>query len=167
LLLILGAKDEPENSAHRTLAADSDDVAATTPSATVAGAPAVKLEEAPESWSDIWALQLPSSTKTAAAAKDVARSKLGLEDHVYEWAEVDIQTPDADVKNLVGDGKQHPGPRSWLACTAINGQKVLFWGGLGPKGNAEGDGWLLDIKEPGGETEGMLSKIKKWTGMDS
>lgn len=169
LLLILGAKEESANSAHRSVAAKDDDVTATNPSANAAGAPAVQLEEAPEAWSDIWALQLPSSTKTVAAAKDVARSKLGLDDHVYEWAEVDIQTPDADVKNMIpgSEGKQHPGPRSWLACTPINGQKVLFWGGLGPKGNAEGDGWLLDIKEPEGETDGILGKIKKWTGMDS
>lgn len=169
LLLILGAKDEAKNSAHRTASAQSDDITATAPSATEAGAPAVTQEEAPESWSDIWALQLPSSTNTAAAAKDVTRSKLGLADHVFEWAEVVIQTPDAEVKNMMPGtgGKQHPGPRSWLACTPINGQKVLFWGGLTPKGNAEGDGWLLDIQEPAGESNGIVSKIKKWTGMES
>lgn len=170
LLLILGAKEEMANSAYRTATAINDTMASSSSSATAPGTPAVPPEDVPESWSDIWALQLPSGTSTAASAKDVARSKLGLEDHVYEWAEVDILTPDAEAKNLVSgsEGKQHPGPRSWLACAPLDGQRVIFWGGLGPKGTAEGDGWILDIKQPEGEMDGgIIRKVKQWTGMES
>ena len=152
LLLILGEKDEPSNSAHSAPTPTADD---STPAD-------IDLAAVPEAWSDIWALQLPSATGTPAAAKDVARKGLGLPSHEAEWAEVVIATPNVDVGEAPMEGKQHPGPRSWLAASTMSAKRVVLWGGLDPKGQPQGDGWFLDIKLPDEDPDDRGIVARNW-----
>lgn len=99
--------------------------------------------ETPEYWSGLWALQLPLNGYTPANVKDVARDKLGLDSGETKWAEVEIVV--GEETGLM-EGKSHPGPRAFFACTAVAGNKVALWGGLNPRAEAQGDGWLIDIK---------------------
>jgi hypothetical protein len=157
LIFILGAKtEESEHSAYTTAAPRPDSVTEST---------STSLEAAPESWSDIWALQLPSPANTPAYAKDVARQKLGLNSHEAEWAEVEIVTPDKDVDLKTLEGKQHPGPRAYTAATVLAKNRILIWGGENPRGEAEGDGWFLDMRaaDDHQDEEGFVTK--NWNKM--
>lgn len=152
LILILGAKDESsEHSAHTTAPPKPDSVTESS---------SADADATPEAWSDIWALQLPSAANTPAHAKDIARQKLGLNSHEAEWAEVQILTPDKDVDLKLSEGKQHPGPRAYTAATLLAKNRILIWGGLDPKGEAEGDGWFLDMRaaDDHQDEEGFVTK---------
>lgn len=121
LLLMLGEKDEA-----------SEKQASTTQEA--------------EFWSGLWTLQLPSTEKTPAQAKDLARQKLPkMDSHEAEWAEVELTVQDMD-KMTEASGKSHPGPRGYFGCAPLSGKQVVLWGGLNPRGEREGDGWVVDLK---------------------
>jgi len=96
LLLMLGAKDGTES-----------------------------IEDAKEElqfWSGLWTLQLPSTEKTPASAKDVARKAIGAGSGEAEWAEVEIVPREELVST---QGKSHPGPRAYFASAAVDGKKVI------------------------------------------
>lgn len=98
-----------------------------------------------EYWSGIWVLQLPSSSRTLAQAKDVIRDKTGMDSHEAEWAEVELEV-NSNVDTKRTGGKSHPGPRAYFASAQLTAKQVIMWGGLNPKGEREGDGWVLDLK---------------------
>ena len=91
--------------------------------------------------SDIWSLQLPTHPVDPAGAKDAIRKKLPHTDSgEFSWAEVEL----APTEQLELEGKAHPGPRAFFGADTVAG-KVVLWGGINAKGNAEGDGWVLQI----------------------
>lgn len=94
-------------------------------------------------YSDIWTLQLPSHSSTAAAAKDVIRDKLpGMESGEFSWGAVDL----VPTEQMQPDGKVHPGPRALFgADSCFDGKGVVLWGGVNAKGEKEADGWLLGL----------------------
>ncbi|KAK3348686.1 hypothetical protein B0T25DRAFT_519080 [Lasiosphaeria hispida] len=101
----------------------------------------------PVYFSDIWALQLPSHRRSAAAAKDVIREKLpGMQAGTLQWAEAEIVPTE---QMLQAGGKVHPGPRvlfsGYDAC--FGGEGVVFWGGLNAKHETEADGWVVALAD--------------------
>lgn len=118
LLLMFGSKDQPNDEGRNKT-------------------------KPPEFWSDIWTLQLPSTSKTPAQAKDVTRESMGVESGEAKWAEVEIVPRQAAD---VADGKSHPGPRAYFGSAAVDDKKVLMWGGLNARGEPEGDGWTIQLK---------------------
>jgi len=118
LLLMLGAKDRTESNED----AKEDEL---------------------EFWSGLWTLQLPSTEKSPASAKDVTRKAIRVGSGEAEWAEVEI-VPREEPGST--QGKSHPGPRGYFASAAVDGKKVILWGGINPKGEIEADGWMIDLK---------------------
>ena len=110
----------------------------------------------PQFWSDLWTYQLPSSTPEVkvttniyeamkpAKIKDAIRGALGVDSGKHSWAEVEVLPP----ADLVEDaGKVHPGPRSYFASDITEDRKtVILWGGVNPKGEREGDGWMIKLE---------------------
>ncbi|KAL2256446.1 hypothetical protein VTK26DRAFT_1647 [Humicola hyalothermophila] len=96
-----------------------------------------------EFYSDIWTLQLPTRGLNPAAAKDRIRDKLpGMESGEFRWAEAEI----VPTEQMTHEGKAHPGPRAWFgADSCLGGKGVVIWGGVNPKGEREGDGWILRL----------------------
>ena len=47
---------------------------------------------------------------------------------------------DSDAKT-----KAHPGPRGFFAAAAVDGQRIVLWGGISGKGERCGDGWSVDF----------------------
>ena len=97
-------------------------------------------------YSDIWTLQIPSHKRTAAAAKDAIRDKIpGLDSNTFSWAEAEIiPVEQVGTTAAAEGGKVHPGPRGFFGSASLaDGKGVVIWGGLNPKGEREGDGWLL------------------------
>ncbi|KAI9653562.1 MAG: hypothetical protein M1831_005944 [Alyxoria varia] len=41
--------------------------------------------------------------------------------------------------------KAHPGPRAYFATAAVDGGRVVLWGGISGKGERCGDGWSIDL----------------------
>jgi hypothetical protein len=115
--------------------------------------PATKL---PPFWSDLWTYQLPSSSPEVkpttavyealkpAKIKDKIRGALGLDDGQHSWCEVEVLPP----TNLeAAGGKLHPGPRASFAADVMkDGRTVVIWGGVNPKGEREGDGWMIKLE---------------------
>ena len=106
--------------------------------------------------SDMWTYQLPSSDPEVkvttnlyeaikpAKIKDKIRGALGIDDGKHSWAEVEVLPP-SDL--VVPEGKVHPGPRSSFACDVMeDGRSVVIWGGINPKGEREGDGWIIKLE---------------------
>jgi len=96
-----------------------------------------------EFWSDMWTLQLPSTNTTPAQAKDATREAIGVQSGEAKWAEVEI-LPRHEATML--EEKSHPGPRAYFGSAAVDGKKLLIWGGLNARGEAEGDGWTIELK---------------------
>lgn len=105
-------------------------------------------------WSDMWTYQLPSSGPELKAnlyeaikpskIKDAVRGALGMDSGKHSWAEVEVLPP-ADLG--VSAGKVHPGPRSSFAFDVSEDRKsVVIWGGVNPKGEREGDGWVIKLQ---------------------
>ncbi|KAF2015760.1 hypothetical protein BU24DRAFT_491969 [Aaosphaeria arxii CBS 175.79] len=107
-------------------------------------------------WSDIWTLQIPSSSLQPQASlsfskaikpakiKDAIRSALGVESGQHTWAEAVVQPP-PDFE--IPEGKVHPGPRGFFgADVAGDGCTVVFWGGQDAKGERVGDGWTVKLE---------------------
>ena len=110
----------------------------------------------PEYWSDMWTCQLPSSdaemkltTKFSEAMKpskikDKIREGLGYDSGKHTWAEVEVLPP---VDLEASEGKVHPGPRSSFGYDVMeDGRSVVIWGGLNPKEEREGDGWMIRLE---------------------
>ncbi|KAK4183551.1 hypothetical protein QBC35DRAFT_443201 [Podospora australis] len=97
-----------------------------------------------EFFSDIWTLQLPSARNTGAKAKDKIREKLpGMESGEFSWSEAELI---ATEQLAVTEGKVHPGPRGLFGADSDGqGKTAVFWGGVNPKGEKEGDGWVLRL----------------------
>lgn len=110
-------------------------------------APSSESEPPPSTfWSDAFSYQTPFSSTTPAGTKDATRATLGFETGEGTWAEVKV------VANVEGqgcvelEGKSHPGPRGWFGSDVIGGGKVVLWGGINPKGETEGDGWIVSVR---------------------
>lgn len=97
-----------------------------------------------EFWSELWTYQLPSSG-VATQAKDAIRAKVGADSKEGQWAEVEILPPDVEKSGAL-EGKAHPGPRGYFACASVDGKSVVLWGGLDPKGDVQGDGWVVSLQ---------------------
>jgi hypothetical protein len=104
--------------------------------------------------SDMWTYQLPSSNLEARAniyealkpakIKDAIRGALGMDDGKHSWAEVEV-VPTANLD--VTEGKLHPGPRASFAADVMkDGVTVVLWGGVNPKDEREGDGWMIKLE---------------------
>lgn len=140
LLYLFGAQPDTASSAIEPVQPSSDEKATNAP---------------PQYWSDMWTFQLPSSTPEVkpttnisealkpAKIKDAIRNALGVDSGKHSWAEVEVLPP-ADLDETAG--KVHPGPRSSFACDVMkDGHTVVIWGGTNPKGEREGDGWIIKL----------------------
>ncbi|KAK5171507.1 uncharacterized protein LTR77_004652 [Saxophila tyrrhenica] len=110
----------------------------------------------PQFWSDMWTYQLPSSTPELKAniyqalkpakIKDAIRGALGMDDGKHSWGEVEVLPP-SESDLATSDGKVHPGPRALFACDVMkDGKTAVIWGGVNPKGEREGDGWVIRLE---------------------
>jgi len=115
-------------------------------------------DSTPQFWSDMWTYQLPSSTPEVklttnvyealkpAKIKDSIRGALGMDSGKHSWGEVEVQAP-SDSDLAASEGKVHPGPRAAFACDVMkDGKTVVIWGGVNPKGEREGDGWVIRLE---------------------
>lgn len=103
----------------------------------------------------IWALQLPSTPSSSAAAKDTTRDTLdsanvpgsqavlGGESGEWSWAEVQIE---ARNEEMGSEGKALPGPLSWYSADVVSGSEIVIWGGVDAKGENSGEGWVLKVR---------------------
>jgi hypothetical protein len=79
-----------------------------------------------------------------AKIKDKIREALGMDDGKHSWYEVVVEPP---TELPESEGKLHPGPRASFACDVmVDGQSVVIWGGTNPKGELEGDGWIIKLE---------------------
>ncbi|KAK3385514.1 hypothetical protein B0H63DRAFT_183692 [Podospora didyma] len=92
---------------------------------------------------DIWALQLPSTGVSAAAAKDAIRDKLpGMESGKLTWSEVEV----IPTEQIGTGGKAHPGGRCFFgADSCYDGKGIVMLGGLNRWSEKEADGWILRL----------------------
>lgn len=110
-------------------------------------------------FSDVWTYQLPSSahelkptttlsdTIKPAKIKDAIRGVLGMDSGNHSWAEVEVMPPSERDLNLASEGKVHPGPRGVVGADVMADRKgVVVWGGRNPKGEREGDGWMIRLE---------------------
>ncbi|KAK7722680.1 hypothetical protein SLS57_004885 [Botryosphaeria dothidea] len=94
-------------------------------------------------FSDAWTFQLPSSGSSLAIVKDSVRDKLGIDSGEGSWAEAEVKL---HAEEFSHEGKVHPGPRSFFATSNIDDKKVVLWGGINPKQEVEGDGWIIELE---------------------
>ncbi|KAK4989866.1 hypothetical protein LTR50_002913 [Elasticomyces elasticus] len=109
-------------------------------------------EGEPLYWSDMWTYQLPSAPLKPtgfadlvkpAAIKDAIRHKLGYDSGGESWAEVEVKADEQSAH----EGKVHPGPRSYFGSAVMgDGRSIILWGGLNPRGEREGDGWVVRLE---------------------
>lgn len=112
-------------------------------------------DAAPQYWSDMWTFQLPSSQPELKATtnlydamkpskiKDSIREAIGTESGKHSWGEVEVLPP-SDL--VIPEGKVHPGPRGFFGSDVMkDGRSVVLWGGVNPKGEKEGDGWIIKL----------------------
>ncbi|KAK4223682.1 hypothetical protein QBC38DRAFT_43847 [Podospora fimiseda] len=95
-------------------------------------------------YSDIWALQLPSTGYSGAAIKDKIRDKVlpkQVKSGEGSWAEVEILPMQ---QTEITSGKVHPGPRGQFGAGRVD-KGVVVWGGVNAKGETEGDGWVVRV----------------------
>ncbi|KAK3997911.1 hypothetical protein QBC44DRAFT_314652 [Cladorrhinum sp. PSN332] len=95
-------------------------------------------------YSDMWALQLPSTEYSGAAIKDKVRDKVlpkKVKSGEGSWAEIEIAPMQ---QTEVTSGKVHPGPRGQFGAGAVD-KGVVVWGGVNAKGETEGDGWVVRV----------------------
>ena len=104
-----------------------------------------------------WALQLPSSPSSGAQIKDSTRDKLdeaevpgsqavlGGDSGAWSWAEVVIEARNEEMGT---EGKSLPGPIAWYGAdvVSVSGSEIVIWGGVDPKGEVSGEGWVLKVK---------------------
>ena len=110
-------------------------------------APSSEPETPPRTfWSDAFSYQAPSSSHSAAGSKDATRATLGFETGEDTWAEIKVVANEEGAGLAEIGGKSHPGPRGWFGSDALDGGKVVLWGGIDAKGETEGDGWIVSVK---------------------
>ena len=113
-------------------------------------------DPAPQYWSDMWTLQIPSAPPEMkvtthlydaikpAKIKDNIRDAIGADAGTHQWAEVEVLPP-ADLE--ASEGKVHPGPRAHFAYDVMkDGRWIVIWGGVNAKGECEGDGWVVQLE---------------------
>ncbi|KAH7077954.1 hypothetical protein BKA63DRAFT_509355 [Paraphoma chrysanthemicola] len=100
---------------------------------------------------DIWALQLPPESSTAAATKDSIRTTLKRDTHDLKFAEVlykYVDTKGEEEKEIPGEPKKGLGARGHFGTangTEVDGATALVWGGVDAHGKVLGDGWLITV----------------------
>ncbi|GME25163.1 Kelch repeat type 1 [Neofusicoccum parvum] len=94
-------------------------------------------------FSDAWTFQLPSENVSLAVVKDTARDKLGMDSGEGSWAEAEVKLHSEEFSH---EGKVHPGPRSFFAASNVDDKTVILWGGINPKQEVEGDGWIIKLE---------------------
>ena len=100
---------------------------------------------------DIWALQLPPESSTAAATKDSIRASMKRDTHESEWAEVRyeyVDTRGEEEKEIPGEPKRGLGARGHFGIakgTEVDGATAVVWGGVDANGNVLGDGWMITV----------------------
>ncbi|KAK4235386.1 hypothetical protein C8A03DRAFT_17867 [Achaetomium macrosporum] len=92
---------------------------------------------------EIWTLQLPARSRSAAAAGDKIREKLlGEESEEFRWAEADI----ISTERMAEGGQVHGGPSGFISADAcLDGKGVVLWEGINAKGGEEAYGWILRL----------------------
>ncbi|KAF2828382.1 hypothetical protein CC86DRAFT_368632 [Ophiobolus disseminans] len=100
---------------------------------------------------DIWALQLPPESSTAAATKDSIRASMKRDTHESQWAEVLYQYVDTkgeEEKEIPGEPKRGLGARGHFGMakgTEVDGATAVVWGGVDSHGRVLTDGWLITV----------------------
>jgi hypothetical protein len=100
---------------------------------------------------DIWALQLPPESSTAAATKDSIRATIKRDTHESEFAEVLYKYVDArgeEEKEIPGEPKKGLGARGHFAMakgTEVDGATAVVWGGVDSSGRVLSDGWMITV----------------------
>jgi hypothetical protein len=100
---------------------------------------------------DIWALQLPPESSTAASTKDSIRATMRRDTHESQWAEVLYQHVDArgeEEKEIPGEPKRGLGARGQFAMaqgTEVDGATAVVWGGVDANGQVLKDGWMITV----------------------
>ncbi|KAF2431572.1 hypothetical protein EJ08DRAFT_610606 [Tothia fuscella] len=93
--------------------------------------------------SDMWTLQLPSSSTSVTKLKDSTRETLNFFSGEFSWGKVEVVARDQEVAS---EGKSLPGPLAHFAVSSIDDKTVLLWGGVDATGKTVGDGWLLKLE---------------------
>jgi hypothetical protein len=100
---------------------------------------------------DIWALQLPAESSTAAATKDSIRASMKRDTHESRWAEVlyvYVDTRGEEEKEIPGEPKRGLGARGHFGTakgTEVDGATAVVWGGVDANGRVLGDGWMITV----------------------
>jgi hypothetical protein len=100
---------------------------------------------------DIWALQLPAESSTAAATKDSIRASMKRDTHESQWAEVVYQYVDTkgeEEREIPGEPKRGLGARGHFGMakgTEVDGATAVVWGGVDISGRVLQDGWMVTV----------------------
>jgi hypothetical protein len=100
---------------------------------------------------DIWALQLPAESSTAAATKDSIRASMMRDTHESQWAEVVYQYVDTkgeEEREIPGEPKKGLGARGHFGVakgTEVDGATAVVWGGVDGSGKVLQDGWMVTV----------------------
>lgn len=100
---------------------------------------------------DIWALQLPPESSTAAATKDNIRATLKRDTHESQWAEVlykYVDTRGEEEKEIPAEPKRGLGARGHFGSakgTEVDGATAVVWGGVNANGQILSDGWMITV----------------------
>jgi hypothetical protein len=100
---------------------------------------------------DIWALQLPPESSTAAATKDSIRATMKRDTHESEFAEVlykYVDTKGEEETEIPGEPKRGLGARGYFSTangSEVDGATALVWGGVDANGKVLSDGWLITV----------------------
>jgi hypothetical protein len=100
---------------------------------------------------DIWALQLPPESSTAAATKDSIRATMKRDTHESEFAEVlykYVDTKGEEEKEIPGEPKRGLGARGYFSTangSEVDGATALVWGGVDANRKVLSDGWLITV----------------------
>lgn len=114
--------------------------------------PGVSIEDETKFINDIWVLQIRSSPDSATIVKDKVRDAISnvTGGKVFEggsgefdWRKVEIEAKEEEPGT---EGKSLPGPIAYYAADNVDGTAVVIWGGVDPKGETNGDGWILKLK---------------------
>jgi len=93
---------------------------------------------------DVWALQLPPESSTAAATKDNIRASIKRDTHEGQWAEV-MYMREEGVGEKEKEGMGARGRFSMAGGTEVDGATAVVWGGADAGGRVLGDGWMVTV----------------------
>lgn len=92
---------------------------------------------------DVWTFQITSEKKSAAAFKDKVRAMIGKDTGLEKWVK-------ADVVERTNDNGVLDFPRGLSRFGSSSGGDwntgLVIWGGVGPGGEAKGDGLVLTLE---------------------